>query len=146
MGKITLKNISTATVNIVSDRFRRELVPGRVVPINQSIYEDLMFDPGFNNLVKGHYIKVDGISEEEAVVTPEEKVFDVAAIEKMFDTKDYSSFAKFMPTATMAEKDTVVKLAVDKGITDGAFTALIKKYCNVDVVSAFDIKRKSEEK
>ena len=146
MGKITLKNISTATVNIVSDRFRRELVPGRVVPINQSIYEDLMFDPGFNNLVKGHYIKVDGVSEEEAVVTPEEKVFDVTAIEKMFDTKDYSGFAKFMPTATMAEKDTVVKLAVDKGITDGAFTALIKKYCNVDVVSAFDIKRKSEEK
>lgn len=146
MGKITLKNISTATVNIVSDRFRRELVPGRVVPINQSIYEDLMFDPGFNNLVKGHYIKVDGVSEEEAVVAPEEKVFDVATIEKMFDSKDYAGFAKFMPNATMAEKDTVVKLAVDKGITDNAFTALIKKYCNVDVISAFDIKRKSEEK
>jgi len=146
MGKITLKNISTATVNIVSDRFRRELVPGRIVPINQQIYEDLMFDPGFNNLVKGHYIQVSGVSDEDAVVAPEEKVFDAAAIEKMLDTKDYTGFAKFLPNATMAEKDTVVKLAVDKGITDGAFTALIKKYCNVDIVSAFDIKRKSEEK
>lgn len=146
MGRITLKNISTATVNIVSDRFRRELVPGRVIPIKREDYDNLMFDPGFNNLVKGHYIKIDGVSEEEAVVMPEEKVYDVAAIKKMLDTKDYTGFANFMPNASMAEKDTVVKLAVEKGITDGAFTALIKKYCNVDVVSAFDIKRKSEEK
>jgi len=42
MGKITLKNVSTATVNVVSNKFRRELAPGRVVPISQSIYEDLM--------------------------------------------------------------------------------------------------------
>jgi hypothetical protein len=146
MGKITLKNISTATVNIISDRFRRELVPGRTIVIKREDYDNLMFDPGFNNLVKGHYVQIDGVSDEEAVVAPEEKIYDVAAIEKMLDTKDYTGFAKFLPNATMAEKDTVVKLAVDKGITDGAFTALIKKYCNVDVVSAFDIKRKSEEK
>ena len=123
MGKITLKNISTATVNIVSDKFRRELVPGRTVPISQSIYEDLMFDPGFNNLVSGHYIRIDGVENDTAVV-----------------------IAKFLANATMAEKDTVVKLAVDNGITDGGFTALIKKYCGVDVISALNIKRQAEEK
>ena len=146
MGKITLKNISTATVNIVSDKFRRELMPGRVIPINQSIYEDLMFDPGFNNLLTGHYIRVYGVDKDNAVVEENGEVYDVAAINKMFETKDYTSFAKFLPNATMAEKDTAVKLAVEQGITDGGFTALIKKYCGVDVISAFNIKHQAEEK
>lgn len=146
MGKITLKNISTATVNIVSDKFRRELVPGRTVPISQSIYEDLMFDPGFNNLVSGHYIRIDGVEDDNAVVINESPIFDVEVVKEMFEKKDYSKFAKFLPNATMAEKDTVVKLAVDNGITDGGFTALIKKYCGVDVISALNIKRQAEEK
>lgn len=146
MGKITLKNISTATVNIVSDKFRRELVPGRVVPISQSVYEDLMFDPGFNNLISGHYIRIDGVEDDNAVVIDESPVFDVEAVKEMFKNKDYTKFAKFLPNATMAEKDTVVKLAVDNGITDGGFTALIKKYCDVDVISALNIKRQAEEK
>lgn len=146
MEKITLKNISTATVNIVSDKFRRELMPGRIVPISRAVYEDLMFDPGFNNLLVGHYIRVDGVSKDNAVVEDDSEIFDVAAINKMFDSKDYTTFAKFLPKATAAEKDTVVKLAVDKGITDGGFTALIKKYCGVDVISAFNIKHQAEEK
>lgn len=146
MGKITLKNISTATVNIVSDKFRRELVPGRTVPISQSIYEDLMFDPGFNNLISGHYIRIDGVEDDNAVVIDESPVFDVEAVKEMFEKKDYTKFAKFLPSATMAEKDTVIKLAVDNGITDGGFTALIKKYCDVDVISALNIKRQAEEK
>ena len=146
MGKITLKNISTATVNIVSDKFRRELVPGRTVPISQSIYEDLMFDPGFNNLVSGHYIRIDGVEDSNAVVIDESPVFDVEDVKEMFEKKNYSKFAKFLPNATMAEKDTVVKLAVDNGVTDGGFTALIKKYCDVDVISALNIKRQAEEK
>ena len=63
-----------------------------------------------------------------------------------FEKKDYAGFAKFLPNATMAEKDTVVKLALDKGITDGGFTALIKKYCDVDVIYALGIKHQAEEK
>lgn len=146
MEKITLKNISTATVNIVSDKFRRELMPGRTIPISRSVYDDLMFDPGFNNLLTGHYIRIDGVDKDNAVVEDTSEIFDVTTIGKMFDTKDYSAFAKFLPKATSAEKDTVIKLAVDKGINDGGFTALIKKYCGVDVISAFNIKHQAEEK
>ena len=146
MNKLTIKNISTATVSIISDKFRRELVPGREVPINRAIYDDLMFDPGFNNLIKGHYIAINGLTEEESVLAPEENVYDVAAIGQMFDKKDYTTFAKFIPTATAAEKDTVIELAINKGITDNGFTALIKKYCDIDVVSAINQKHQSEEK
>lgn len=145
-NKIMLKNISTATVTVISDRFRRELVPGRAVPITQAIYEDLMFDPGFNNLLEGHYVIVEGIQEENAVAQTQETVFDSKQINTMFDNKDYVTFAKFLPTATSAEKETVIKLAVDKGIVDNGFTALIKKYCDVDIVSALNIKHQVEEK
>ena len=68
MNKITIKNISTATVVIVTDTFRRELQPGREVPITKANYEDLMFDPGFNNMLKGHYIIVNGVEEEQKAV------------------------------------------------------------------------------
>ena len=145
MENITLKNISTATVNIVTDKFRRELMPGRVVIIDKETYDDLMFDPGFNNLLTSHYVRIDGVNKNDAVIEQKEKIFDVAAIGKIFDTKDYTAFAKFLPKATPAEKDTVIKLAVDKGINDGGFTALIKKYCGVDVISAFNIKHQAEE-
>lgn len=146
MEKITIKNISTATVVIVSDRFRRDLAPGREVPITQEIYEDLMFDPGFNNLLTGHFIMINGLSDEEAVVAQEQNVYDSAAIAQMFNTKNYSAFAKFLPTATMAERDTVIQFAVNNGITDNGFTALIKKYCDIDVVSAINQKHQAEEK
>lgn len=145
MSKITLKNISTATVNIVSDRFRRELVPGREVPLTKDVYEELMFDPGFVNLIEAHYVKISGIDDANAVVIDEAPVYDAKAIIEMFDKKDYSGFAKFLPKATEAEKDTVVKLAVDRGLTDNGFTALINKYCNIDVIAAINHKHLAEE-
>ena len=146
-NRIMLKNISSATVVVVSDKFRRELVPGREVPISRAVYDDLMFDPGFINLLEGHFVTVTGISEDTAVNSAsDKKVYYVTSINRMFDEKDYTTFAKFLPTATAAEKDTVIKLAVEKGITDGAFTALIKKYCDVDVISSINYKHQAEEK
>ena len=145
MEKIMLKNIRTATVYIVSDRFRRELVPGRAVPISRAVYDDLMFDSGFINLVEGHYVKITGVEEDTAVIENEKNVFDFEMIAKMFDEKDYVGFAKFIPTATAAEKDSVIEIAVKKGITDNGFTALIKKYCDVDVIAAINHKHLAEE-
>lgn len=150
MGKITVQNVSTATVIISDDsterRFRRELTPGRVATLEKEDYENLMFNPGFVNLVKAHYIKLDGVSEEEAVEVHNEKVYDVGMINDFFDKKDYTGFANFLPNATMAEKDTTVELAVKKGITNPAFVGLIKKYCGVDVISAISFKHQAEEK
>jgi len=64
----------------------------------------------------------------------------------MLDKSDITAFAKFIPTATEAEKDSVVQLAVDKGITHSGFVALIKKYCDVDIINAINVKHQSEEK
>jgi hypothetical protein len=64
----------------------------------------------------------------------------------MFDKNDITGFAKFIPNATESEKDSVVKIAVDKGITSPAFVALIKKYCDVDIINAINMKHQAEEK
>ena len=64
----------------------------------------------------------------------------------MLDNADVTAFAKFIPHATSAEKESAVQLAVDKGITNGAIVALLKKYCGVDVISAINAKHQAEEK
>ena len=150
MSKITIKNISSATITLIAPniRFRRELAPRRTIPITTEEYEELSFDTGFIALLNGHYISISGIEDSQAAIEIEgaDRIYEATDIEKMFDTLDITAFAKFIPTAAQGEKDTVVKLAVDKGITNSGFTALIKKYCGVDVINAISMKHQAEEK
>lgn len=147
MSQITMKNISSANVIVAVPEinFRREMAPGRTVPLTRAQYDDLMFDPGFTTLVRGHYISINGIDEDKRVEEVE-NVFDSIAISKMLDTQDVTAFAKFIPIAKPAEKETVVKMAIEKGITNNAITALIKKYCDVDIIKAINVKHELEEK
>ena len=63
MSKITVKNISSATVvlSIPEISFNRSLTPGRTIPISQEDYDNLVFDPGVQNMVRGGYIKFEGL-------------------------------------------------------------------------------------
>ena len=147
MNKITLTNVGTATVSLFfpNIKWSRDLTPGRAVPVSQEDYEEMTFDPGFMALVNGHFIKVDGIAEDEQVeeVGTVVSATDIAA---MFDNNDITGFAKFIPNATGSEKDSVVEIAVDKGVTSPAFVGLIKKYCDVDIINAINMKHQAEEK
>ena len=147
MDKITLKNVSSATVvvSLPDVRFNRTLAPGRVVTVEQEVYDEMMFDTGIQNLLRAGYIRFDGVPEDETGVIVED-VLDYKAIEKMIDDRNITAFAQFIPNASVAEKETVVKYAVDSNVTDNAFTALIKKYCGVDVINAIAIKHQAEEK
>ena len=149
-NKITVKNISTATVylTIPTLNFSREMRPGRVLPLTKEEYEELNYDVGFNALVSGHYVRVFGVDlgEDTDKNAVEEKIFEKSDIEDMLDTLDITRFAKFIPTAASGEKEAVVQLAVDKGITNNAFVTLIKKYCDVDIINAISMKHQAEEK
>ena len=147
MNKITIKNISSATVSLFDPiiKLNRELIPGRIVPITQEMYEDLSLDPGFVALIRGHYIRVDGVEDEEQIEIIK-NVYSKDDIESMLNKRDVTTFAKFIPYATAAEKDTIIKLAVDKGITDNAFAVLIQKYCDVDIINAINVKHQTDEK
>ena len=63
----------------------------------------------------------------------------------MLDALDVSTFAKMIPTAAKAEKDTIVELAIKKGITHPAFVKLIQQYCDVDIIEAINKKHQIGE-
>ena len=144
---ITLRNASTSVVSLFAPNIKlnRELTPGRKIPISQEEYEELTYDAGFMALVRGHYIVSEGIEEEQAVeeVGP---VFDQKRIEQMLLTNDITGFAKFIPNATVAERESAVALAIQHKITNNAIVALIKKYCDVDVINAINVAHDAEEK
>ena len=144
---IRIKNVSTSLVSLYvpSIRLNRELNPGRSIPVTDEEYEELTFDPGFMALVNGHYIVIEGVAEEQQVaeVGP---VFDASKIQNMLLNNDVAGFAKFIPNATEAEKESAVTLAVEHKITNSGIAALIKKYCDVDIIKAIAIKHDAEEK
>ena len=144
---IRIKNISTSLVSLYAPNihFNRELMPGREVPLTQEEYEELTFDTGFMSLVNGHYVKILGVEEEQQVEVVED-VFEASEIEKMLVENDVTKFAKFIPNATDAEKESAVTLAVEHKITSAGIVALIKKYCGIDVIQAIAAKHDAEEK
>lgn len=144
---ITIKNISTSRVSIYAPqiKFNRALMPGRTIPLSDEEYEELTFDPGFMALINGHYIRVEGVAEEQQVEVVQ-NVVEASEIEKMLVNGDVTAFAKFIPRATAAEKESAVTLAVDHKITNAGIVGLIKKYCDVDVIQAISMKHDAEEK
>ena len=137
---ITVKNVSSATVvlSLPDLRFRRELVPGRIITISQEEYDNMMFDPGINVFINDHTLEFKNTDDTQTI--PQQNIVEPAQIRKMLEELDITSFAKFIPTAAEAEKETVVKFAVDMGITNPGFVALIKKYCDVDIINAINTK------
>ena len=144
---IKVKNVSTSIVSLYapSIRLNRELIPGRSIPLTDEEYEELTFDSGFMALVNGHYIKIEGVEEERQVIETG-PVFEAANIEKMLVENNVVEFAKFIPHATEAEKESAVTLAVEHKITNSGIVALIKKYCDVDIINAINMKHDAEEK
>ena len=144
---IRIKNVSTSLVSLYvpSIRLNRELTPGRAIPVSEEEYEELTFDPGFMALVNGHYVVIEGVEEGRQVVETG-PVFEASKIEKMLLENNVTAFAKFIPTATEAEKESAVTLAVEHKITNSGIVALIKKYCDVDIINAISIKHDAEEK
>jgi len=144
---IRIKNVSTSLVSLYvpSIRLNRELNPGRAIPVSEEEYEELTFDPGFMALVNGHYIVIEGVPTEQQVaeVGP---VFEASKIQNMLLTNDVTAFAKFIPNATEAEKESAVTLAVEHKITNNGIVTLIKKYCDVDIIDAIAKKHDAEEK
>lgn len=145
---ITIKNVSSSDISIwlPGVNFNRIFTPGRSVVINQDIYDELCNDTGVQALIRGHYITIEGIKDDERVEEETSPVFDMSKINTMLDQRDVTAFAKFIPHATSAEKETAIKLATDKGITTPAIVALIKKYCDVDIINAINMKHQAEEK
>ena len=144
---VRIKNVSTSLVSLYvpSIKLNRELTPGRAISVSDEEYEELTFDAGFMALVNGHYIKIEGVEENRQVEVVHNLV-EASKIEEMLVNGNVTAFAKFIPTATIAEKESAVTLAVEHKITNAGIVALIKRYCDVDVINAINMKHEAEEK
>lgn len=144
---VRIKNVSTAqvSINLPIIKLNRQLMPKRVITLTDEEYEELTFDPGAMALINGHYLVVEGL-EENKQADVVSNVYTSDAIEKMLLDGDITGFAKFIPNATIAEKESAVTLAVEHKITNAGINALIKKYCGVDVIDAISKKHDAEEK
>ena len=144
---IKITNVSTSLVSLYVPEIKlnRDLVPGRTIMVTPEEYEELTFDTGFNALARGHYIRIDGVDENKQVEIIK-NVVDARTIESMLVKGDVTAFAKFIPNATEAERESAVTLAVEHKITNAGIIALIKKYCDVDVISAIAMRHEAEEK
>lgn len=154
MSTIQIKNVSSATVVITAPdvRLRRELVPGRIIPLSQEEFEELSFDPGMQNLLRAGYIQVKGTDAETKQVVKdtvqqaeESSTLTVEEIRKIYDEKDITKFAQVISKASPATRDSMVKLAVEMDVTLPAFTSLIKKYCDVDIIQAITYAHQAKE-
>lgn len=137
---ITVKNISSSTVVLVSQdtKFHRKLAPGRTVPMSDEVYDELSFDNGFQTLISNGFIKVEGIdaTQHEIVDTTDNNILSRDELKAIYEKEDITAFAKMIGNASTATKETAVELAVEMRMTKPAFTALIKKYCGVDIIQA----------
>lgn len=136
---ISIKNISSATVVVSAPdvKFRRKLAPGREIGMNQETYDELSFDSGFEHLVKNGFLKVKGVKADEvAVIETKATIAERDDIKKILEDRDITKFAKIIPTASTATKESILALATELRVTDSAFSALIKKYCGVDIIDA----------
>ena len=146
MSKVTIKNISSGTVALFAPEIhiQRELLPKQQFNLEKEVYDDLILDQGMEALIRGHYIEVSGLEEDEAILSPAEAVYSATDIGKMLDESDIVNFAKFIPNAAPAERETIVDLAVAKKITNSGFVSLIKKYCGRDVIELINMKHQEE--
>ena len=155
MSQVQVKNVSSATVIITAPdvNLRRELIPGRVIPLSKADFEELSFDPGMQNLLRAGYLQIKGMDEEAKQVVADAvqqaddaSVLTVDEIRKIYEGKNVTKFAKVIAKASPATRDTMVKLAVEMDVTSPGFTALLKKYCDVDVIQAIAYKHQAESK
>lgn len=155
MSQVQVKNVSSATVVITAPdvNLRRELIPGRVIPLSKDDFEELSFDPGMQNLLRAGYLQVKGMDEGAKQIVADTvqqaddtSILTVDEIRKIYEDKNVTKFAKVISKASPATRDTMVKLAVEMDITSPGFTALLKKYCDVDVIQAIAFKHQAESK
>ena len=150
MAKVKLTNTSTATVYVEStlDNFKLILPPSRIVEITEKQYDGVSYDQGFQSLVGSGFIKVENPNEVENFNIPvtEETKITKEEVKKIYSDKNYSKFTTLIQKASPAAKDVFTEVAVEMKVTDNAFVALIKKYCNnFDVIKAISFKHEAEE-
>lgn len=144
---IKIKNPSSANVTVVLEdiHYRRQLHPMAEALITKEVYEAMKYDAGCVNMIREGYLTFILPPEmmEEDKPEPEllKEVQIPTSIKKLLKEGTITDLAKLLKTATDAEKETIVSVAISESVADPARCKLIKDNCGVDVIKAMSLQR-----
>ena len=145
-----IQNVSSSIVvlSYPNHRFRVRLTPGRKSSIPDEVYDEMKYDSGALEMLANGAIKFVVNTEEEqeeiagftdvagdrVIMTPEE-------VEKLLKEGTVAEFSEVIKNASQVTRETIANLAVKFSIADSVRTALIKKYCGVDVIQTLSLQQ-----
>ena len=139
-------------VSLPDLRFKREWPRmGTSIPIDMSILQEAIFDPGFNRMVREGVLIIDdkkarielGLESEES----ESSVFVLNEMQmvKLLKVSNIGEFEATLKQMSGAQRRTLADIAIEKEIDSYDKTELIKKYCGIDVRHTIDLNRQNKE-
>lgn len=143
MSKVKIKNTSGYRISIILDnvRYRRDLNPGQETVIPEDVFEEFNFDNGCRNYMRNGFLKViaeDVEIKEQLPEIPEDVDMDA---DDVVTNKSIAEFTAILKNASPAMKEKIVAAAIKNSTMDAPKVALIKNYCNVDVLQALNLQR-----
>lgn len=153
---VKFRNTKAETVVVYEPAYniRREF-PGKgtVQLIPFDIVEQLLWRPGFANLIKGGILYIDdmqdkidlGLEEPDTKTPTKIKVLTPEQILTLLKVKDYNSFVSDIEGLSMDQVNNIVDYAVENEILDTKKINYLKDLTGRDVLKILTRKREAEE-
>lgn len=136
-------------VSLPELRFKREWPRmGTAIPVDMSILQEAIFDPGFSRMINDGILVID--DKEARIKLGLESGEDFMPLNemqmiKLLKVSDIKEFEDTLKKMSGAQRRTLADIAIEKEIDSFDKTDLIKKYSGLDVRKTIELNRKDRE-
>lgn len=147
--KVTSMVKGRVGVSLPELRFKREWPKmGTAIPVDMSILQEAIFDPGFSRMINDGILVID--DKEARIKLGLESGEDFMPLNemqmiKLLKVSDIKEFEDTLKKMSGAQRRTLADIAIEKEIDSFDKTDLIKKYSGLDVRKTIELNRKDRE-
>ena len=147
--KVTSMVKGRVGVSLPELRFKREWPRmGTAIPVDMSILQEAIFDPGFSRMINDGILVID--DKEARIKLGLESGEDFMSLNemqmiKLLKVSDIKEFEDTLKKMSGAQRRTLADIAIEKEIDSFDKTDLIKKYSGLDVRKTIELNRKDRE-
>lgn len=147
--KVTSMVKGRVGVSLPELRFKREWPRmGTAIPVDMSILQEAIFDPGFSRMINDGILVID--DKEARIKLGLESGEDFMPLNemqmiKLLKVSDIKEFEDTLKKMSGAQRRTLADIAIEKEIDSFDKTDLIKKYSGLDVRKTIELNRKNRE-
>lgn len=147
--KVTSMVKGRVGVSLPELRFKREWPRmGTAIPVDMSILQEAIFDPGFSRMINDGILVID--DKEARIKLGLESGEDFMPLNemqmiKLLKVSDIKEFEDTLKKMSGAQRRTLADIAIEKEIDSFDKTDLIKKYSGLDVRKTIELNRKDRE-